>query len=85
MFARLPEEPANGLLQEVVQGLGLLQKEVSNGIGVVQLTVTDELHRAHHPDALLPNGLPITSKVVKHGSVFVQEPRSEQFIARQIH
>ena len=61
------------------------QKNLGNGIGVIQLIMADELHRADHPDTLFPNRFAVTGKIIKQGSVLVQKPGTEQLIARQVN
>ena len=84
-FACFSQQPTDGFLQEIVKRLGLGQENIGNGVGVVQLAMTQKLHRAHHADALLPNRFAVTGKIVKQGSVLVQKPGTEQLIARQVN
>ena len=84
-FVALPgftEEPADGFLYEVVR---VMQEDVGNREGVVQLSMTDERHGADDADALLPDSAAFTGKVVEESAVFVQKPLPQQRVTRQVH
>ena len=84
-FASLTEKPPNGFLKKVVKRLRLFEEDFGDGIGVIQLTMAEELHGADHTDALLPNGLAVAGKVVKQCPVLVQKPYAKQFVARKVN
>lgn len=78
-LAGFPKEPSDGFVNEVV---GVIEQDVGNGVGVIQLTVSQELHGGDNADALFPYRLSITGKVVQDSSVFVEQPCSQQFVTR---
>ena len=77
-----PEQPAHGLLNEVVR---VMQEDIGNGKGIVQLAVTDKGHSADNANALLPDGLSVTGKVIEKGAVLVKEPFAKERVAGQVH
>ena len=65
-FAGFAQEPSDCFLEKVVERAGFLQENLSNGIGVVQLTVPDEGHsssfakdRSNLSSEVDSSGLPI--------------------------
>ena len=78
-FAGLAQEPSHSLVDEVVR---VTEQYVGNGVGVIQLTMSQELHGGDDADALFPYCLAITGKVVEDGSVLVEQPCSQQFVTR---
>ena len=81
-LAGLAEEPADGLVDEVVW---MVEEDVGDGKGVVQLAVADEGHRAHDADALLPDGAAVTCQVVQQRVVLVQQPFAKERVAAEVY
>ena len=55
-----------------MQGRGLIQEDVGNGVGIIQLAVADKLHRAHHPNTLFPDSFAVAGKVNEvNGATFM--------------
>ena len=69
-------------MDEVVR---VVQEDIGQGKGVLQLSVADEGHGADNADALLPEGFAVTGQVVEQGTVFVQQPFAQQGITAQVH
>ena len=81
----LPQQPACGLLEQVVQRRGLREENIGNSIAVVQFPVPYELHCADHADTLLPERLSPVRHIVKQAPVLVQQPCTEQFVTAQVY
>lgn len=83
-LAGFAKEPTCGFLEQVVEGLGLGEEDFGYGVGVVELTFSDELHGGDDADALFPEGFPVAGKVVEEAAVFVEEPFAEEGIAAEV-
>ena len=81
-LASLAQEPSDSLMDEVV---GVMEQNVGNGVGFIQLIVSQELHGGDNAYALFPYRLAITGKVVEDGSVLVEQPCSQQFVTRKVY
>ncbi len=80
-FPGFAEEPADGFVDEVV---GVVQEDIGDGEGVLELAGADEGHGADDADALFPEGAAVAGEVVEEGAVFVEEPLPEQGVAAEV-
>ena len=78
-LAGFAEEPADGFVDEVV---GVMEEDVGDGEGVVELAVADKSHCADDTDTLLPKGFAVVRQVIEQRAVLIEQPFAEQGVAR---
>ena len=63
----------------------MVEENVGDGEGVVELAVAHKGHCRDHADALLPERPAAAGEVVKERAVLVEEPFAEKGIAAEVH
>ncbi len=78
------QQPAHSLLEQVVEGKRVIEKDLGDGICVVRLSMADELHGGDYADTSFPYRPAVCSKAIEQAAVFVKKPCAEQVVAAQV-
>ena len=81
-LAGLAQQPAYCLVDEVMR---MMEKDIGNSKGIINLSMSDKGHGAYDSYTLLPDGVSVCSQRIKKRPVPIKKPFPQQRIAGEIH